>query len=123
MARIVNFSKPSVISQILPLRTNIIPLLILETSLSCQKESQHRERERGGRERALKNIMHTAKLKHRSSGTESTASRSSSTPGWITESINGGSLRHVDLHSGVNGWASPPGDLFSLRSRNYFTKN
>ncbi|KAG5225156.1 protein ENHANCED DISEASE RESISTANCE [Salix suchowensis] len=66
--------------------------------------------------------MHTAKQKHRSSGTESTASRSSSTPGWITESINGGSLRHVDLHCGVNGWASPPGDLFSLRSRNYFTK-
>ncbi|KAF9662020.1 hypothetical protein SADUNF_Sadunf18G0009700 [Salix dunnii] len=86
------------------------------------KESQHRERECGGREIALKYIMHTAKQKHRSSGTESTASRSSSTPGWITESINGGSLRHVDLHSGVNGWASPPGDLFSLRSKNYFTK-
>uniref|UniRef100_A0A2K1WU88 Protein ENHANCED DISEASE RESISTANCE 2 C-terminal domain-containing protein n=1 Tax=Populus trichocarpa TaxID=3694 RepID=A0A2K1WU88_POPTR len=66
--------------------------------------------------------MHPTKQKHRSSGPESTTSRSSSTPGWITESINGGSLRHVDLHTGVNGWASPPGDLFSLRSKNYFIK-
>ncbi|XP_027333310.1 protein ENHANCED DISEASE RESISTANCE 2-like [Abrus precatorius] len=41
---------------------------------------------------------------------------------WISESIAGGSLRHVDLHAGTNGWASPPGDLFSLRSNNYFTK-
>lgn len=41
---------------------------------------------------------------------------------WISEAINGGSLRHVDLHTGTNGWASPPGDLFSLRSANYFTK-
>ena len=41
---------------------------------------------------------------------------------WISEAINGGSLRHVDLHTGTNGWASPPGDLFSLRSNNYFTK-
>ncbi|KAL4022163.1 hypothetical protein IC575_015888 [Cucumis melo] len=41
---------------------------------------------------------------------------------WISESINGGSLRHVDLQTGTNGWASPPGDLFSIRSTNYFTK-
>ena len=41
---------------------------------------------------------------------------------WISEAINGGSLRHVDLHTGTNGWASPPGDLFSLRSKNYLTK-
>lgn len=41
---------------------------------------------------------------------------------WISESIHGGSLPHVDLHTGTNGWASPPGDLFSLRSTNYFTK-
>ncbi|KAG6591511.1 Protein ENHANCED DISEASE RESISTANCE 2-like protein, partial [Cucurbita argyrosperma subsp. argyrosperma] len=41
---------------------------------------------------------------------------------WISESINGGSLRHVDLQTGTNGWASPPGDLFSIRSKNYFTK-
>lgn len=50
--------------------------------------------------------------------------RASSTglPEWITESIHGGSLLHVDLETGTNGWASPPGDLFFLRSRNYFTK-
>ncbi|XP_009111649.1 protein ENHANCED DISEASE RESISTANCE 2-like [Brassica rapa] len=45
----------------------------------------------------------------------------SAVPEWITETINGGSLRHVDLHTGINGWASPPGDVFSLRSTNYFT--
>ncbi|CAH8321180.1 unnamed protein product [Eruca vesicaria subsp. sativa] len=45
----------------------------------------------------------------------------SSVPEWITETINNGSLRHVDLHTGVNGWASPPGNVFSLRSTNYFT--
>ncbi|KAJ7958460.1 protein ENHANCED DISEASE RESISTANCE 2-like [Quillaja saponaria] len=47
---------------------------------------------------------------------------STSTADWLTEAINGGSLRHVDLHNGTNGWASPPGDLFSLRSKNYLTK-
>ncbi|XP_071686004.1 protein ENHANCED DISEASE RESISTANCE 2-like [Rutidosis leptorrhynchoides] len=41
---------------------------------------------------------------------------------WRHETINGGSLKHVNLETGSNGWASPPGDLFSLRSRNYFTK-
>lgn len=66
--------------------------------------------------------------KHRSTTSESASSRSSSTasstsvPDWISESINGGSFRQVDLQNGVNGWASPPGDLFSLRSKNYFTK-
>ncbi|CDY19819.1 BnaA09g04720D [Brassica napus] len=45
----------------------------------------------------------------------------SAVPEWITETINNGSLRHVDLHTGSNGWASPPGDVFSLRSANYFT--
>ncbi|GLT44471.1 hypothetical protein SLA2020_183650 [Shorea laevis] len=43
-------------------------------------------------------------------------------PDWISDSINGGSLRFVDLHTGTNGWASPPGEMFSLRSKNYFTK-
>ncbi|KAJ4707731.1 protein ENHANCED DISEASE RESISTANCE 2-like [Melia azedarach] len=64
--------------------------------------------------------MCPTKQKHRTEH----AARCSTTilPDWITESINGGSLRRVDLHSGINGWASPPGDLFSLRSRNYFTK-
>ncbi|VFQ89873.1 unnamed protein product [Cuscuta campestris] len=42
--------------------------------------------------------------------------------GWREEAINGGSLKRVDLNSGSNGWASPPGDLFLLRGSNYFTK-
>ncbi|ESQ32035.1 hypothetical protein EUTSA_v10005439mg [Eutrema salsugineum] len=42
-------------------------------------------------------------------------------PEWITETLNGGSLRLVDLHTGINGWASPPGSVFSLRSATYFT--
>ncbi|KAL5977903.1 hypothetical protein ACLOJK_036926 [Asimina triloba] len=41
---------------------------------------------------------------------------------WRHEAINGGSLRHVDLHTGSNGWASPPGELFHLRSHNFFSK-
>ncbi|CAH8324900.1 unnamed protein product [Eruca vesicaria subsp. sativa] len=45
----------------------------------------------------------------------------SSVPDWITETINGGSARHVDLDTGTNGWASPPGDVFSVRSADYFT--
>lgn len=52
----------------------------------------------------------------------SSGSDSGSTADWTTEAINGGSLRHVDLNTGTNGWASPPGDVFSLRSQNYFTK-
>ncbi|PKA57570.1 hypothetical protein AXF42_Ash018545 [Apostasia shenzhenica] len=40
---------------------------------------------------------------------------------WRREAINGGSLRRVDLHDGINGWASPPGDLFSLRGPNFFS--
>ncbi|KAK7321551.1 hypothetical protein VNO77_32314 [Canavalia gladiata] len=44
------------------------------------------------------------------------------TADWISESITGGSLRHVDFNTGTNGWASPPGDVFSLRSKNYLTK-
>ncbi|KAJ4887892.1 hypothetical protein Rs2_27640 [Raphanus sativus] len=46
----------------------------------------------------------------------------STAPEWITETINGGTFRHVDLHTGTNGWASPPGNVFSLRSADYFTK-
>ncbi|KAF8364861.1 hypothetical protein HHK36_033157 [Tetracentron sinense] len=41
---------------------------------------------------------------------------------WREEAINSGSLKHVDLHTGSNGWASPPGDLFNLRAKNYFSK-
>ncbi|KAL6985127.1 hypothetical protein U1Q18_018504 [Sarracenia purpurea var. burkii] len=44
------------------------------------------------------------------------------TADWRDEAINGGSLNHVDLDTGCNGWASPPGDLFSLRAKNYFSK-
>ncbi|KAE8718915.1 Eukaryotic aspartyl protease family protein [Hibiscus syriacus] len=43
-------------------------------------------------------------------------------PDWIAESINGGLLPNVDADNGINGWASPHGDLFSLRSVNYLTK-
>ncbi|KDP33480.1 hypothetical protein JCGZ_07051 [Jatropha curcas] len=73
--------------------------------------------------------MCPTKEKHRCSGSDCTGSRSSSnattataTTGWISEATDGGSLRRVDLDNGANGWASPPGDLFSLRSKNYFTK-
>lgn len=31
-------------------------------------------------------------------------------------------MRHVDLDTGSNGWASPPGDLFNVRGLNYFSK-
>ncbi|XXG58140.1 hypothetical protein AAC387_Pa04g0528 [Persea americana] len=41
---------------------------------------------------------------------------------WRHEAINGGSLRHVDLDTGSNGWASPPGDLFQLRGKTFFSK-
>lgn len=51
-----------------------------------------------------------------------TANANAGDTDWIAESVNGGSLRHVDLHIGTNGWASPPGDLFSLRAKNYFSK-
>ncbi|KAI4337226.1 hypothetical protein L6164_015669 [Bauhinia variegata] len=40
----------------------------------------------------------------------------------MSKTIHGGSLSHVDLQVGTNGWASPPGDVFSIRSTNYFTK-
>ncbi|KAF7830380.1 protein ENHANCED DISEASE RESISTANCE 2-like [Senna tora] len=64
----------------------------------------------------------------RSSGADSTtvtrskSGESASAPDWTSEVINGGSLRHVDLITGSDGWASPPAHLFSLRSKNYFTK-
>lgn len=41
---------------------------------------------------------------------------------WREEAINGGTLKHVDLLTGSNGWASPPGEVFSLRGPKYFTK-
>ncbi|KAL5559614.1 hypothetical protein UlMin_035825 [Ulmus minor] len=71
--------------------------------------------------------MCPTKQKHRSAGAGvagkcSKYGDTTNEPDWISESINGGSLRQVDLHTGTNGWASPPGDLFSLRSKNYLTK-
>ncbi|XP_074296690.1 protein ENHANCED DISEASE RESISTANCE 2-like [Silene latifolia] len=45
----------------------------------------------------------------------------SNTGDWREETINGGSLRQVELN-GSNGWASPPGDRFTLRSKHYMNK-
>ncbi|GAU27059.1 hypothetical protein TSUD_314210 [Trifolium subterraneum] len=64
--------------------------------------------------------MYATDNSSRSSGSDSGSSTDSSH--WTTETINGGSLRHVDLNTGTNGWASPPGDVFNLRSQSYFTK-
>ncbi|CAN0899587.1 Protein ENHANCED DISEASE RESISTANCE 2-like [Linum grandiflorum] len=80
--------------------------------------------------------MSPTKQKHRSSpsavsrstskvgipDTDAATTTTSTVPDWISEAINGGSLRHVDLENGTNGWSSPPGNLFSLRSKNYFNK-
>ncbi|XVF48233.1 hypothetical protein PTKIN_Ptkin03bG0173400 [Pterospermum kingtungense] len=67
--------------------------------------------------------MCPTKQKHRGSAVDSVSTDSTaSIPDWVAESVNGGSLRRVDLDSGSNGWASPPGDLFSLRSKNYLTR-
>ncbi|KAH0460919.1 hypothetical protein IEQ34_008494 [Dendrobium chrysotoxum] len=54
---------------------------------------------------------------------ESPSSGDDSSYEWRQEAINGGSLRHVDLETGSNGWASPPGDLFALRGSHYFSHN
>ncbi|KAL8063616.1 hypothetical protein ABFX02_01G038400 [Erythranthe guttata] len=60
---------------------------------------------------------------HHRSSTSSTASTATGTgEDWRDEAISSGSLKHVDLHTGSNGWASPPGDVFSVRGPNYFTK-
>ncbi|XBI40350.1 hypothetical protein VPH35_124947 [Triticum aestivum] len=40
---------------------------------------------------------------------------------WREEAVSAGSLRQVDLDRGANGWAAPPGDLFQLRARGYFS--
>lgn len=68
--------------------------------------------------------MCSTKKKNRSDGPSaaSEGGAAATTGNWREEAINGGSLRHVDLETGTNGWASPPGNLFSLRSRNYFSK-
>ncbi|XP_019097607.1 PREDICTED: protein ENHANCED DISEASE RESISTANCE 2-like [Camelina sativa] len=51
----------------------------------------------------------------------STDDKNTKPASWTTETINGGSFRHVDLDTGTNGWATPPGNVFPLRSQNYFT--
>ncbi|XP_010519630.1 PREDICTED: protein ENHANCED DISEASE RESISTANCE 2-like [Tarenaya hassleriana] len=73
--------------------------------------------------------MSPKKQRHRSSAGEkktkperSGSTSTASVPEWIAEATNGGSLRRVDLHTGTNGWSSPPGDVFSLRSRTYMAK-
>ncbi|XP_058113655.1 protein ENHANCED DISEASE RESISTANCE 2-like [Magnolia sinica] len=55
-------------------------------------------------------------------GTRSESGEDAASDDWRDEAINSGSLRHVDLHKGSNGWASPPGELFHLRSKHYFSK-
>lgn len=60
---------------------------------------------------------------HHRSSTSSTVSTATVTgEDWRDEAITTGSLKHVDLHTGSNGWASPPGELFSLRGPNYSAK-
>lgn len=41
---------------------------------------------------------------------------------WQEDVRQGGSLRHVDLETGVHGWASPSGCQFQVRGSNYFVK-
>ena len=57
-----------------------------------------------------------------SNSAETSTAATTSTVDWREETIGGGSLRRVDLHNGSNGWASPPGNLFSLRSKHYLSK-
>ncbi|KAH7839936.1 hypothetical protein Vadar_010502 [Vaccinium darrowii] len=67
------------------------------------------------------------KQKHRThvadNGGENPTTATTATPSyWRDEAINGGPLKVVDLDTGSNGWASPPGDLFYLRSKTYLSK-
>lgn len=55
-------------------------------------------------------------------GATARSGESASVAAWISRGIDGGSLRRVDLRHGTNGWASPPGELFLLRPKNYLTK-
>lgn len=56
------------------------------------------------------------------STTANSRSSGSTTAHWLSDAIHGGPLRLVELETGTNGWASPPGDVFHLRSGNYLTK-
>ncbi|WCJ30450.1 hypothetical protein M5689_012010 [Euphorbia peplus] len=64
--------------------------------------------------------MCPTKQKHRISA--DTRSNSAAASSWFSDAINGGSLPRVNLENGVNGWASPPGSVFSIRGENYFSK-
>ncbi|KAG6389577.1 hypothetical protein SASPL_151048 [Salvia splendens] len=66
------------------------------------------------------------KQKHQNSQNHHRISPSTATSGsgedWRDVAIATGSLKHVDLNTGSNGWASPPGDNFSVRGPNYLAK-
>ncbi|KAL6524218.1 hypothetical protein OROMI_031313 [Orobanche minor] len=65
---------------------------------------------------------HKQKHHHRSSTSSSASVGAGTREDWREEAISSGSLKHVELHTGSNGWASPPGELFCVRGPNYFTK-
>ncbi|XP_057510658.1 protein ENHANCED DISEASE RESISTANCE 2-like [Actinidia eriantha] len=79
----------------------------------CPKKQKQKQKHRG-------TTAEHSGLCSKSAGEDS--STATATTGWRDEAVNGGSLKLVDLHTGSNGWASPPGDLFSLRGPNYFSK-
>ncbi|KAA8525656.1 hypothetical protein F0562_007519 [Nyssa sinensis] len=67
------------------------------------------------------------KQKHRSSAIQNAricfkSGSGESLTDWRDEAINAESLKHVDLHTGSNGWASPPSNLFSLCGQHHFTR-
>ncbi|KAK6927693.1 Protein ENHANCED DISEASE RESISTANCE 2, C-terminal [Dillenia turbinata] len=66
--------------------------------------------------------MCPTKQKHRTKISSTNEEQDHNNYDWREETINGGSLPLVDLNTGSNGWASPPGNLFSLRSKQYLTK-
>ncbi|KAL6533818.1 hypothetical protein OROHE_013651 [Orobanche hederae] len=65
---------------------------------------------------------HKQKHHHRSSTSSAASVGAGTREDWREEAISSGSLKHVELHTGSNGWASPPGELFCVRGPNYFTK-
>ncbi|AQK81181.1 Lipid binding protein [Zea mays] len=54
-------------------------------------------------------------------GRPAQAAAGSGEKSWREQAVAASSLRPVDLDRGTNGWASPPGDLFHLRARGYFS--
>ncbi|KAA8525669.1 hypothetical protein F0562_007524 [Nyssa sinensis] len=102
-------------------------LVAAEVTLRCRL-GESNERKHRGESRGRDKMRPTKqKQKHRSSAIQNAgicfkSGSGESLTDWRDEAINGGSLKHVDLHTGSNGWASPPGDLFSLRGQHYFTR-